>query len=103
MYLELRKMANFYFYRIASIAAFAMIVLIFYIAMLLNNIRKTCCSSKNRKPKKRAGNRMVIGEEELGEIEDQIPPVDLVPQASPESDEEEEVDKELAEKEKIRF
>ena len=78
MYKELRKMANFFFLRIASIAAFAVIVLIFFITMLLNRIRKMCCFSygkKNKDGKKRAGNGMVIGEEELGEIEKDVMPV----------------------------
>ena len=48
MYKELRKMANFYFLRIASIAAFASIVLIVFASMLLNRIRKVFCSKKKR-------------------------------------------------------
>jgi hypothetical protein len=75
MYKELRKMANFYFLRIASIAAFASIVLIVFASMLLNRIRKVFCSKKKRMAqasKKRAGNGMVVGEKELDDIKQTV-------------------------------
>ena len=75
IYKTLRTMANFYFLRVASIAAFAIIVLIFFSVMLLYRIKQVCCCNKGetvKGPKKRANNGMVIGEDGLRDIEMEV-------------------------------
>jgi hypothetical protein len=64
-------MINFYFMRVASVAAFLGVVQFLFACILLSRMKKVCCKNRFKeevlKKKKRASNGMVVGEEGLGE------------------------------------
>lgn len=65
MYTELKTMINFYFMRVASVAAFIGVVLLFFFCILCGRVKKVLCKdrSKTDQLKKRAINGMVVGED----------------------------------------
>jgi len=67
MYTELKTMINFYFMRVASVAAFLGCSLVFFSILLLCRMRKVCCRKGARKAdsKKRSNNGMVVGADGL--------------------------------------